>query len=74
VKEWNQLTAMKQKMVRKSGQLFCSPIHAAEEMSKKQSAASSTKRYVFLFFFHLLISAGSFGVFNVTFSGIKPRL
>eukprot|EP00076_Gallus_gallus_P007264 XP_003641641.2 DNA annealing helicase and endonuclease ZRANB3 [Gallus gallus] len=46
VKEWNQLTAMKQKMVRKSGQLFCSPIHAAEEMSKKQSAASSTKRYV----------------------------
>ncbi|POI34850.1 hypothetical protein CIB84_001396 [Bambusicola thoracicus] len=46
VKEWNQLTAMKQKIVRKSGQLFCSPIHAAEEMSKKQSAATSTKRYV----------------------------
>ncbi|XP_031446603.1 DNA annealing helicase and endonuclease ZRANB3 isoform X1 [Phasianus colchicus] len=46
VKEWSHLTAMKQKIVRKSGQLFCSPIHAAEEMSKKQSAASSTKRYV----------------------------
>ncbi|XP_048809385.1 DNA annealing helicase and endonuclease ZRANB3 isoform X1 [Lagopus muta] len=46
VKEWSHLTAMKQKIVRKSGQLFCSPIHAAEEMCKKQSAASSTKRYV----------------------------
>uniref|UniRef100_G1NIL7 RanBP2-type domain-containing protein n=1 Tax=Meleagris gallopavo TaxID=9103 RepID=G1NIL7_MELGA len=46
VKEWSHLTAMKQKVVRKSGQLFCSPIHAAEEMSKKQSATSSTKRYV----------------------------
>uniref|UniRef100_A0A8C9FAG7 Zinc finger RANBP2-type containing 3 n=1 Tax=Pavo cristatus TaxID=9049 RepID=A0A8C9FAG7_PAVCR len=46
VKEWSHLTAMKQKIVRKSGQLFCSPIRAAEEMSKKQSAASSTKRYV----------------------------
>uniref|UniRef100_A0A8C2UDI1 Zinc finger RANBP2-type containing 3 n=1 Tax=Coturnix japonica TaxID=93934 RepID=A0A8C2UDI1_COTJA len=46
VKEWSRLTAMKQKIIRKSGQLFCSPIHAAEEMSKKQSAASSTKRYV----------------------------
>ncbi|XP_072198416.1 DNA annealing helicase and endonuclease ZRANB3 [Excalfactoria chinensis] len=46
VKEWSRLTAMKQKIIRKSGQLFCSPIHTAEEMSKKQSAASSTKRYV----------------------------
>ncbi|NXW61668.1 ZRAB3 endonuclease, partial [Eurystomus gularis] len=46
VKEWSHLTAMKQKIVRKSGQIFCSPIHAAEELSKKQSGASSTKRYV----------------------------
>ncbi|NXC00230.1 ZRAB3 endonuclease, partial [Orthonyx spaldingii] len=46
VKEWTHLTAMKQKIVRKSGQIFCSPIHAAEELSKKQSAGSSTKRYV----------------------------
>ncbi|NWX39574.1 ZRAB3 endonuclease, partial [Steatornis caripensis] len=46
VKEWSHLTAMKQKIVRKSGQIFCSPIHAAEELSKKQSVATSTKRYV----------------------------
>ncbi|NXI72862.1 ZRAB3 endonuclease, partial [Anseranas semipalmata] len=46
VKEWNHLTAMKQKIIRKSGQMFCSPIHAAEELSKKQSVVSSTKRYV----------------------------
>ncbi|KFQ71424.1 DNA annealing helicase and endonuclease ZRANB3, partial [Phaethon lepturus] len=46
VKEWSHLTAMKQKIVRKSGQVFCSPIHAAEELSKKQSVVSSTKRYV----------------------------
>ncbi|XP_054033054.1 DNA annealing helicase and endonuclease ZRANB3 [Dryobates pubescens] len=46
VKEWSHLTAMKQRIVRKSGQMFCSPIHAAEELSKKQSVASSTKRYL----------------------------
>ncbi|XP_053804037.1 DNA annealing helicase and endonuclease ZRANB3 isoform X3 [Vidua chalybeata] len=46
VREWTHLTAMKQKIVRKSGQIFCSPIHAAEELSKKQSVGSSTKRYV----------------------------
>ncbi|KFP55596.1 DNA annealing helicase and endonuclease ZRANB3, partial [Cariama cristata] len=46
VKEWSHLTAMKQKIVRKSGQIFCSPIHAAEELSKKQSVVSSTKRYL----------------------------
>ncbi|XP_074885030.1 DNA annealing helicase and endonuclease ZRANB3 isoform X5 [Buteo buteo] len=46
VKEWNRLTAMKQKIIRKSGQIFCSPIHAAEELSKKQPMVSSTKRYV----------------------------
>ncbi|NWI43397.1 ZRAB3 endonuclease, partial [Picathartes gymnocephalus] len=46
VKEWTHLTAMKQKIVRKSGQIFSSPIHAAEELSKKQLVGSSTKRYV----------------------------
>uniref|UniRef100_A0A8B9QQP8 Zinc finger RANBP2-type containing 3 n=1 Tax=Apteryx owenii TaxID=8824 RepID=A0A8B9QQP8_APTOW len=46
VKEWSHLTAMKQKIVRKSGQIFYSPVLAAEEMSKKQSVVSSTKRYV----------------------------
>ncbi|NXE91444.1 ZRAB3 endonuclease, partial [Menura novaehollandiae] len=46
VKEWTHLTAMKQKIVRKSGQIFCSPILVAEELSKKQSVGSSTKRYV----------------------------
>uniref|UniRef100_A0A8C0F9M0 Zinc finger RANBP2-type containing 3 n=1 Tax=Bubo bubo TaxID=30461 RepID=A0A8C0F9M0_BUBBB len=46
VKEWSHITAMKQKIVRKSGQIFCSPIHAAEELSKKQSVVSSTKRYM----------------------------
>ncbi|XP_051478778.1 DNA annealing helicase and endonuclease ZRANB3 isoform X2 [Apus apus] len=46
VKEWSHLTAMKQKIIRKSGQIFCSPIHTAEELSKKQSVVSSTKRYV----------------------------
>ncbi|NWY52609.1 ZRAB3 endonuclease, partial [Chionis minor] len=46
VKEWSHLTAMKQKIVRKSGQLFCSPVHAAEELSKKQSVVGSTKRYM----------------------------
>ncbi|NXB41979.1 ZRAB3 endonuclease, partial [Leucopsar rothschildi] len=46
VKEWTHLTAMKQKTVRKSGQIFCSPIHVAEELSKRQSVGSSTKRYV----------------------------
>ncbi|KFQ27087.1 DNA annealing helicase and endonuclease ZRANB3, partial [Mesitornis unicolor] len=46
VKEWSRLTAMKQRIVRKSGQIFCSPIHAAEELSKKQPVVSSTKRYV----------------------------
>ncbi|NXX91072.1 ZRAB3 endonuclease, partial [Centropus bengalensis] len=46
VKEWSRLTAMRQKLVRKSGQLFSSPIQAVEELSKKQPALGSTKRYV----------------------------
>ncbi|XP_067405629.1 DNA annealing helicase and endonuclease ZRANB3 isoform X2 [Emydura macquarii macquarii] len=46
VREWNSLTAMKQKIIRKSGNTFCSPILAAEEISKQQARLSSTKRYV----------------------------
>ncbi|XP_066467994.1 DNA annealing helicase and endonuclease ZRANB3 [Tiliqua scincoides] len=47
VREWDSLTAMKQRIIRKSGQIFSSPILAAEEMLSKQRAKlSSTKRYV----------------------------
>lgn len=46
VREWNSLTAMKQRMVRKSGQLFCSPVLALEEITKKQAKENSTKRYI----------------------------
>lgn len=74
VKEWSHLTAMKQKIVRKSGQIFCSPIHAAEELSKKQSVGSSTKRYMFLIFYHLTSGCRKFDVLNVTFSGMMLRL
>uniref|UniRef100_A0A8C8R5D6 Zinc finger RANBP2-type containing 3 n=1 Tax=Pelusios castaneus TaxID=367368 RepID=A0A8C8R5D6_9SAUR len=46
VREWSSLTAMKQKIIRKSGQIFGSPILAAEEVSKQQARLTSTKRYV----------------------------
>ncbi|XP_074857171.1 DNA annealing helicase and endonuclease ZRANB3 [Carettochelys insculpta] len=46
IREWSSLTAMKQKIIRKSGQTFCSPILAVEEISKQQNRLSSTKRYV----------------------------
>ncbi|KAJ6665406.1 hypothetical protein lerEdw1_003246 [Lerista edwardsae] len=47
VREWDSLTAMKQRIIRKSGQLFSSPILAAEEvLSKQRAKLSSTKRYV----------------------------
>ncbi|XP_061464906.1 DNA annealing helicase and endonuclease ZRANB3 isoform X2 [Rhineura floridana] len=47
VREWSGLTAMKQRIIRKSGQIFSSPILASEEMlSKQQSKLSSTKRYM----------------------------
>ncbi|XP_008110843.1 DNA annealing helicase and endonuclease ZRANB3 isoform X1 [Anolis carolinensis] len=46
VREWSGLTVMKQKIIRKSGQLFSSPFLAAEEMlSKQQAKLNSTKRY-----------------------------
>nr|XP_045004567.1 DNA annealing helicase and endonuclease ZRANB3 isoform X2 [Jaculus jaculus] len=46
VREWSSLTAMKQRMIRKSGQLFCSPILALEEITKQQAKQSNTKRYI----------------------------
>ncbi|XP_049745189.1 DNA annealing helicase and endonuclease ZRANB3 isoform X2 [Elephas maximus indicus] len=46
VREWNSLTAMKQRIIRKSGQLFCSPILAFEEITKQQTKQNSTKRYI----------------------------
>ncbi|XP_040296677.1 DNA annealing helicase and endonuclease ZRANB3 isoform X2 [Bufo bufo] len=46
VREWNSLTAMKQRTVRKSGLIFISPVLTAGELSKQHSAHSSTKRYL----------------------------
>uniref|UniRef100_A0A8C3YQ54 DNA annealing helicase and endonuclease ZRANB3 n=1 Tax=Catagonus wagneri TaxID=51154 RepID=A0A8C3YQ54_9CETA len=46
VREWSSLSAMKQRIIRKSGQLFCSPILALEEITKQQAKQSSTKRYI----------------------------
>ncbi|XP_025871341.2 DNA annealing helicase and endonuclease ZRANB3 isoform X1 [Vulpes vulpes] len=46
VREWSSLTAMKQKIIRKSGRLFCSPILALEEITKQQSKQNTTKRYI----------------------------
>ncbi|ELV10218.1 Zinc finger Ran-binding domain-containing protein 3 [Tupaia chinensis] len=46
VREWSSLTAMKQRVIRKSGHLFCSPIIALEEIAKQQTKQNSTKRYI----------------------------
>uniref|UniRef100_A0A8C2QQT2 DNA annealing helicase and endonuclease ZRANB3 n=1 Tax=Capra hircus TaxID=9925 RepID=A0A8C2QQT2_CAPHI len=46
VREWSSLTAMKQKIIRKSGQLFRSPALALEEIAKQQTKQNSTKRYI----------------------------
>ncbi|XP_068102030.1 DNA annealing helicase and endonuclease ZRANB3 [Hyperolius riggenbachi] len=46
VREWNSLTAMKQRIIRKSGLIFSSPALAAGDLSKQQAAHSSTKRYL----------------------------
>ncbi|XP_018417313.1 PREDICTED: DNA annealing helicase and endonuclease ZRANB3 isoform X2 [Nanorana parkeri] len=46
VREWNSLTAMKQRVIRKSGLIFTSPVLAVGEISKQQSAHVSTKRYL----------------------------
>ncbi|XP_075037055.1 DNA annealing helicase and endonuclease ZRANB3 isoform X2 [Mixophyes fleayi] len=46
VREWNSLTAMKQRVIRKSGLVFSSPVQAVLNLSKQQSTHSSTKRYL----------------------------
>ncbi|XP_073926741.1 DNA annealing helicase and endonuclease ZRANB3 isoform X3 [Castor canadensis] len=46
VREWSNLTAMKQRIIRKSGQLFCSPVLALEEITKQQTKQNCTKRYI----------------------------
>lgn len=46
VREWSFLTAMKQRMVRKSGRVFQSPMLLVDELSHTQRRHSSTKRYL----------------------------
>ncbi|ETE60789.1 Zinc finger Ran-binding domain-containing protein 3, partial [Ophiophagus hannah] len=47
IREWNSLTAMRQRIIRRSGQIFSNPILAAEEiLSKQQAKLTSTKRYM----------------------------
>ncbi|XP_025021707.1 DNA annealing helicase and endonuclease ZRANB3 [Python bivittatus] len=47
VREWSSLTAMRQRIIRKNGQIFSSPVLAAEEiLSKQQAKLTSTKRYM----------------------------
>ncbi|XP_063144773.1 DNA annealing helicase and endonuclease ZRANB3 [Candoia aspera] len=47
VREWSSLTAMRQRIIRKNGQIFSSPVLAAEEiLSKQQAKLTSTKRYL----------------------------
>ncbi|XP_027691539.1 DNA annealing helicase and endonuclease ZRANB3 isoform X6 [Vombatus ursinus] len=46
VREWNCLTAMKQRIIRRSGHIFHSPILALDEITKQQTKQNSTKRYI----------------------------
>ncbi|GAA6095023.1 DNA annealing helicase and endonuclease ZRANB3 isoform X1 [Tachysurus ichikawai] len=46
VREWSFLTAMKQRIVRKSGKVFQSPILLVDELTHAQRRHSSTKRYL----------------------------
>ncbi|XP_043930881.1 DNA annealing helicase and endonuclease ZRANB3 [Protopterus annectens] len=46
VREWCSLTTMKQRIIRKSGQIFSSPIMVCEDISKEQRRSGSTKRYL----------------------------
>ncbi|XP_006880868.1 PREDICTED: DNA annealing helicase and endonuclease ZRANB3 [Elephantulus edwardii] len=46
IREWSSLTSMKQRIIRKSGQIFCNPILAFEEITKQQPRQNSTKRYI----------------------------
>lgn len=71
VREWSGLTAMKQRVVRRSGQLFHSPLLALEESTKQQRKQSSTKRYarrsfLFCLLLVIIISTGGSDIFYVT--------
>ncbi|XP_062383557.1 DNA annealing helicase and endonuclease ZRANB3 [Sardina pilchardus] len=44
VREWSSLTAMKQRLVRKSGEVFLSPILLLDQLTSNQRRLSSTKR------------------------------
>ncbi|XP_063068572.1 DNA annealing helicase and endonuclease ZRANB3 [Engraulis encrasicolus] len=46
VREWSSLTAMKQRLVRKSGEVFLSPALLIDQLSSSQRRLSSTKRYL----------------------------
>ncbi|XP_048024130.1 DNA annealing helicase and endonuclease ZRANB3 isoform X1 [Megalobrama amblycephala] len=46
VREWSSLTAMRQRMVRKSGRVFHSSILLLEELTQSQRRHSSTSRYL----------------------------
>uniref|UniRef100_A0A9J7ZJ15 Zinc finger, RAN-binding domain containing 3 n=1 Tax=Cyprinus carpio carpio TaxID=630221 RepID=A0A9J7ZJ15_CYPCA len=46
VREWSSLTAMRQRMVRKSGRVFHSPILLLEELTQSQQSLSFTLRYL----------------------------
>ncbi|XP_053452761.1 DNA annealing helicase and endonuclease ZRANB3 isoform X1 [Nycticebus coucang] len=46
IQEWNSLTAMKQRIIRRSGQLFCSPFLVLEEIAKQQTKPNCTTRYI----------------------------
>ncbi|KAM4023819.1 DNA annealing helicase and endonuclease ZRANB3 [Anomaloglossus baeobatrachus] len=46
VREWRSLTAMKQRMIRKSGLIFSNAVLAAGELSRQHATHSSTKRYL----------------------------
>ena len=46
VREWSSLTAMKQRLVRKSGEVFLSPTLLLDQLTSNQRRLSSTKRCV----------------------------
>ncbi|XP_071002551.1 DNA annealing helicase and endonuclease ZRANB3-like, partial [Oncorhynchus clarkii lewisi] len=44
--QWSTLTAMKQRLIRRSGLLFCSPVLVLDQLTSTQRKHSSTKRYL----------------------------
>eukprot|EP00063_Salmo_salar_P033284 XP_014008119.1 PREDICTED: DNA annealing helicase and endonuclease ZRANB3-like isoform X1 [Salmo salar] len=46
VQQWSTLTAMKQRLNRRSGLLFCSPVLVLDQLTSTQRKHSSTKRYL----------------------------